>query len=819
MTHGFIRDLRHAARALARSPRLTVIVAFTLALAIGANAAIFSAVNGILLRPLPFPDADRVVGIFSTAPGLGYPQFPVSADLFQFYREEVPSFEDMGIYNGFEGTLADDGSPEILSASRMSPSTFSTLGVTPLRGRIHSSEEDATNESRVVVISEGLWERRYASDPDILGKTIDFNGETRDIIGVMPADFDFPTEDTDLWLPTGIDPESADPGSFSWSAVGRLKAGLDAAGVQDQMAPVVARIPERYPGEESESLRAFVEEETFGVILEPLRETVIGDVTAPLWILLGTVGFVLLIACANVSNLLLVRTESRQKELAVRAALGAGKSGLLSHYLAESAVLAGLGGLGGLALAWLGVPALVAAAPPNLPRLGEVGLDARVLLFTLGVTLLAAFLFVLIPVTRYSGPALLATLKVGARGSTSGRENNRTRNALVVAQTALALVLLVGSGLMVRSFWELRHADPGFDTRGMLTFRVGLPTASYPGAVQAASFYQEFKERLEGLPGVESVGGATNIPLASGASGTAFTVEDAPTPAGELPPLFWYKFVTADYFETLGIPLVAGRTFRPSDHQGDLGNVIVNTIIADRYWPDEDPLGKRIRFNADSTGWYRIVGVVGATRERGLREDPIDHLYFPMVGIRGDEGPRVEAMTFAIKARNAGTLAPAVRAQLWEMDGSLPIASMQTMEEILSNSMVRLTFTMLALALSALMALVLGAVGLYGVLSYVVTQRTREIGIRLALGAEEGSVMKLVVGQGVRLAAVGIVLGLLGAVGLTRILQSLLFETRPLDLSVLLGMSGLLFSVGAAAAYLPARRAARVDPVAALRRE
>lgn len=393
------------------------------------------------------------------------------------------------------------------------------------------------------------------------------------------------------------------------------------------------------------------------------------------------------------------------------------------------------------------------------------------------------------------------------------------RSMLVVAQTGLALILMVGSGLLFRSFREIRQTNPGFVSRDVLTFRLSLPETRYPSARQVAAFHQELLGRLRGLPGVQSVGAASNVPLGVNAQGTAFEVEGFPVAAGEMAPMFWYKYAAPGYFETVGIPVISGRTFVPADHESDLGNILINTVIARRYWPGQDAVGKRIRFALDTAGWYTVVGVVGETKERGLRTDPIDQVYLPMVAKNGNDGWRAAFMTYVIRIRNPEALVPAVRAEVSQMDPDLPIASVQTMDKMVADSVVRLSFTMLALAISAVIALLLGAVGLYGVLSYVVTQRTREIGIRIALGAEAGSVLRLVVGQGARTAAAGVALGLLGAVGLTRFLRSLLYETAPLDVPVLLGMSLLLFSVGLAAAYLPARRASQVDAATALKTE
>ena len=690
------QDLRRAVRTLLRTPRFTIIAAFTLAIAVGANTAIFSAVNGILLEPLPYPDSDRLVGIFSTAPGLGYDRFTVSPGVYYHYREQNTVFDDVGMFNNVGLTLTGDGEPERVEGLRATPSVFSALQVAPARGRIYTEEEDHSEVSAVVVVSHSLWERRFGSDPEILDRTVQINGVTHEIIGVMRPDFGFPDEETDLWTPTGINPAEAPAGDFSYNTIARLKQGVTAEVAQAQLLPLVHRLKDRFADEEGFS--AFLEAGQFSVLVDPWKEILVGDLRLPLMILLGTVGFVLMIACANVANLFLVRAEARQREMATRTALGATRWTLVQQYLTESFVLAGLGGLGGLFLAWVGIPALLSGAPPGMPRMDLVGLDPTVLLYTLGITAFAAVLFGIAPVFRYTGPELLGMLKYAGRGMTSGRRSHLLRNALVVAQTGMALVLLVGSGLLVRSFREIRNTDGGFDPTDVLNFRIALPVTEYPDAPARARFHGELLERIRGLPGVEAAGAGTGIPLGGEQSGTAHEIEDFPTGPDELPPIFWYKFVTPGYFEALGIPLVSGRAFEDADHQQSLSNVVVSSTIAERFWRGADPVGKRlgIAFGEDSTTWMTIVGVVGPVRDHGLREEATEMVYYPMIQPGADNEERWSgAMTYALKARNPETLAAAVRAQVWEMDAGLPIAQMRTMEELVSDSLARLSFTML----------------------------------------------------------------------------------------------------------------------------
>ena len=815
------RDLRYTVRALVRVPRFTLVAVFTLALGIGATTAIFSAVNGVLLRPLPYPDSERIVGLWHGAPDLGYDQFGISAGIFHQYLTENQVYESMGLYRSWEPNLTEEGEPERVPAVVGTAGLLDVLGVTPLMGRSFSEEEAREGGAAVVVVSYALWQRRFGGRRDILGRTLYVHGAPREIIGVMPPGFDFggPNRKAELWLPAYLNLENGDPGTFVWNAVARLRpdATPEAAVAQEEV--LLQHVRERWAGEES--LINFMDAGGFHPIVHSLQEEVVGDMERPLWILLGTVGLVLLIACANVANLSLVRAEGRQREMAVRAAMGATRGRLARGFLLESVVLAAVGGALGVAAAWAGAPVLLRAAPPELPRLDQISMDGTVLVFALGAAFLSALLFGAAPALRHDIAGLLGVLRSAGRGSTEGRERHHLRNVLVVGQTALAMVLLVGGGLLAKSFWEVRRIDPGFDTDGILTFRLSLPGQQYSGAVELAAFHQQLLDRLRGLPGVTSAGAISALPLAESAAGTAYEIEDIPTPAGELPPMFWYKYASPGYFETMGISVVVGRAFRPSDHETDLGNIIVSKALADRIWPGQDVLGRRIRPEDDTTdvAWEKIVGVVENTRDRGLREDPGTLIYHAMVGPNADEGWSVSSMTYVLRAENPTGLIGGVREVVKEMDPSLPLVGIQTMEVVVADSIIRLTFTALALCIAALMALMLAAVGLYGVLSYVVSQRTQEIGVRMALGAQTGQVLSMVVVSGAKLAVMGLALGVVGAGALTRLLQGLLYGTEPLDPLTFAGTSGVLLGVGLLASYLPARRAACVDPAESMKTE
>jgi predicted permease len=813
------RDIRYAVRTLRRTPGFTVVAVATLAIGIGANAAIFSVVNAVLLEPLPFPDADRLVGIWHTAPGLGYDQIPLSGDTYAQIREYNSVFEDVAVVNGGTATLTEDGEPERVDALGVTHTLLPVLGVEPALGRNFTAEEDMPEAPDVALLSHGLWQRRYGGDPGLVGRTIQVDGSPVEVVGVLPEGFQFMQSDAEVFVPLGIDPANPPVGSFSVNGIGRLVEGRTAEVAEANLAPLVDRLLEA--NRESENYVAFLENGQFGTLVNPLKEDVVGEVRQPLLILLGTVAFVLLIACANVANLVIVRSDARRREMAVRSALGAGRGVLSRQFLAESAALALAGGVIGVALAAAAVPALLSVAPDGLPRAAAVGVDATVLAFSAGLVLVSVVLFGVLPMIRSFSSTAFGAL-TSARGATAGRDRHRLRNLLVAGQTALALILLVGSGLMLRSFDALRSVDPGFEAEGSLVFRLSLPPTTYETAQSAASFHQQLMERIATLPGVESVGAVDYVPLTGNGSGTAHRIEDKPVGPGDLPPMLWYKYAAPGYFETMRIGLVAGRTLERADHEQQLPNVVVSKHLAERIWPGEDALGKRVSFASSDTvlAWYSVVGVVDDVRDQGLNEDVRDLVYYPMVGANGDEDWRSLDMTYVVRTAGPPTsLAGPLRAQVWEMDPNLPVADMRPMADILAESTARTSFTMMALAVAALVALLLGAIGLYGVVSYVVSERTREIGVRMALGAEKSEVQRMVVTQGVKLALMGLVVGLVASLALTRLLGSLLFGTSPTDPVTFATTSLVLLAVGTLASYLPARRASTIDPVASLRSE
>jgi putative ABC transport system permease protein len=813
MTSNMLRALRYGAKGLARSPQFTFAAVLTLALAVGTNAAIFSVVQGVLLKPLRFHDADRLVVLRHSAPGLGYDDFSTSPGLYLLYRAESGAFEASGIHaDASVNVTGADAPPARVTASLASRDVFTTLGVTPAAGRVFDEAEDSPGGLPVVMLSHAFWQERFGGAASVVGSTVSIDGTERTVVGVMPAGFEFPNRDTRLWLPLALDTTERAYGNFSFDAIARLRPGIDAGQAQARLQPLLARLRDE-PGDAGE-FRAFMDAGNLAAVVTPLKQRVVGDVSRALWILLGTVGFVFLIACANVTNLFLVRAEARQKEMAVRAAMGAGRTGLIAHYAAESLLIAAAGGVLGLVMAWGAVRALLRVAPPNIPRLHEVAIDPVVLAFTVMVTLLAAVLLGVLPSLRLTSPDLLATLGRSSRGMTSGRERHRARQVLVVAQTALALVLLVGSGLMVRSFQKMRAIEPGFEPRNAITFRLSLPTATYSDGERMAQFHGQLLERLRAIPGVETVGATSHPPLAGCCSGTAHFIEDFPVEPGQMPPMFWYSTVSDGYFQAMRIPLVAGRLFDTSDRGLERRSVVVSEQLARRLWPDADPIGRRIRLSAD-TSWYNIIGVVGNVHDRGLELETSDMVYYSV-----DLGTsQARSMTYVLRTARGADIAPLARAEVWGLDPSLPIASSSTYTKIVADSMIRLSFTMLALVAASAIALILGAIGLYSVISYLVTQRTNEIGIRLALGARPGQVKRMVVLQGARLAILGLGIGLAGAVVLTRLMQSMLYGTEPNDPVTFVVVCGFLAAIALLATYLPAHRASLIDPASSLKAE
>jgi putative ABC transport system permease protein len=804
----WIRDFRHAARSLARAPGFTLVVVATLALAIGANATIFSVVNAVLLEPLSYPHADRLVHIGGTAPGMDQPEeLGVPDELYVEYRESAPALEDLALYGTGSSTSRAEGHVDQLFMTQATPSLFTTLGAQALHGRL-PTDDDGTD---VVVISHWLWRAWFGSDLAVINRSYTFGNATRTVIGIMPPAFRFPDERVAFWIPMTIRAAQVTPGGFGPRMVGRLKPGTDRAMLVAQLEPLPRRVQERLGGP-APYVRIM---ERYRPVVKPLREHLAGGISTPLWILMGTVGIVFLIACANVASLFTVRAENRRQDLAVRSALGAGRGDLVRSQVTEALLLATAGGLAGALMAWVGVPLLVRAAPEAvaggfggapIPGLATAGLDFTVLVFTVGISVLAACAFGLLPALRFSG-SRLGSVQHAGRGIVGG---NFTRDALVVVQTAAALVLLVGAALLVRSFWQLSHVDAGYDTENIFTFQIAANRPDLNDRASMSRFQYAFMDRLKALPGVESVGYITTLPLDEGSGSQNITTPRLDASGAEAP-LVRVAGAGGAYFQTMGIDLLRGRYFERMEEERGLPFVIVSQRAAELLFPGEDPLGQQVRPAAGSQPWFTVIGVVEDVLVDDLRRSSRDPMvYLPAVS---------SSPAYVMKSARAEQLEPEVRAIIGDVIPTSPMYRIFTMKRLAAKAMANLSFTMLMVSIAAGLALVLGAVGLYGVLSYRVTRRAREIGVRMALGAEAKTVRRMFVWEGGRVALAGIVVGTLAAVGLSTYIQALLFGVGRLDVPAFAGMAAVMLAVALLSSYIPARRASRVDPVVALRAE
>ena len=799
---GWTEDLRLALRSLGRTPGFAAVAVGTLGLAIGANAGIFSVVDAVLLDPLPYADTGRLVYVAASAPGSDLPEeFGVSQEFLLQYGEAT-LLEELAGYQDFTNTLRLDDRAERVRMAAGSTSLLSTLGATPLLGRLPVPED----EDRVVVISHALWTGWFGADPAVVGRTLDLLGGSRTIVGVMGPGFWFPSEETVLWAPFVIRPEAIVPGRFGGLLVARMTPDATREALTDELTRLARRLPERFGG--TPTYARIIEQHR--PVVRPLQQELLGWVSEPLWLLLGAVGVVLLIACANVANLFVVRGERRQRDLAVRRAIGAARGHLVRLQLAEAVVVAALAGAAAVLLAWVGVPLFLRGAPAGIPRVDEVGLSGTLLLFTLATSVLAALLCGLVPALRGASPDL-AGLKDGSRGST--RRRHAGRNALVVAQTALALVLLIGSALLGRSLLRLRDVDPGYDTRDVFTFQIAPEADHLVDPASFARFHLDFLDRLAALPGVASVGIIENVPLNEGVASARFrTAETADAEGGAL---LGFTYTAGDYFLTMGIELLEGRVLGDADHASEPGNVLVSRAAADLLWPGRDALGQRVQREGLET-WETVVGVVEDVRQYDFRVPPQPLVYFPLV----EQAPGnrvVSTPAYVVKTTRTGEIAAEVRALVGEVAPGAPMYRVFTMEGLASDSMNRLSFTALILGVASALALLLGTIGLYGVLSWVVAERTREIGVRMALGAEAGRVQRMVVAEGARVVVLGVALGALAALASTRVLGTLLFGVEAVDAATFLAMSALMTAVGLLASWVPARRASLVDPIQSLR--
>jgi putative ABC transport system permease protein len=805
MMRDLIQDFRYAARLLLRSPGFTLVSVLALALGIGANSAIFSVVNTLLLQPLPYRDAGRLAVVWEHNLPRDRKNNVVSPGNFIHWREMNRTFEDLAaISMTFRTTLTGDGDPVELPVQYVSGTIFRILGVRPQIGRDFAPQDDAPN-AFAVMISDRLWRQRFGADPNIVTRTIALNGRPNVVAGVMPAGFSILDKDVDVWSTIGLPPAARTPRGRWIGVVGRLEDGVTLQQAQEDMARVHAELGRLFP--------AFNTGWTAQVV--GLREQLTGDVRPALLVMLGAVGFVLLIACANVGNLVLARATARQRELAVRAALGAGRGRLIRQMLAESVLLSALGAAAGLVLAWWAVTALrttIAARLP-IPRIDQVGIDGPVLLFTLAAALFSALVFGIAPALSSAGARLTDTLKDGGRSGSASR-GARVRSAFVVIEMALALVLLVGAGLLLRSFMLLLDVDPGFDPAHTVTMKVSIPATKYDTPVKQRAFFDQLFERIDALPGVKSAGGTSFLPLAGLGAATGFSVVGQPKPAAGQEPVTDVRVVTHDYFPAMGVRLVRGRLFDARDTGEGVRRVIINQALANKYFRDEDPIGRSIIVSWSDEAPDEIVGVVGDVRLQDLQTEARATIYWPPARFT------YPYMTVAVRTEGdpRGAISGLAGA-LHSLDPGIAAADLRTMEEVIDTSVTQRRLTMLLLSVFAAVALALAAVGIYGVISYSVSQRTQEIGIRMALGAPRGAVMRMVVGQAMVLSVVGLAAGAAGAWTLTRLMQKLLFGVTPSDPATFAAVSALLTLVAITASLVPAMRATRVDPVIALRSE
>lgn len=797
-----LNDLRYGFRMMLKHRTFTCVAVLALGLGIGANTAIFSVINAVVLRPLPYRDPARLVTILHDGSN------PVAPANYFDLTQQCRSFESIAAAQWWEPILTGRDEPEHLRGLQLTAQMFQLLGVSPALGRTFNPDEDQPGRERVVVLSHLLWQRLFGGDAGVVGQQITFDGESYTIIGVMPPDFQFApfwATSAELWSPLNLASRANDRGGQSLRVFARIKPDVNHAQAQAEVATVFRRLEQQHP-QANKGL---------GLAVESLHEKVVGNTRPALIILFGAVGFVLLIACANVANLMMARATSRQKEIAVRTALGASSARISRQLLTESVMIALAGGGVGLLLGMAGIKALLSFGPTTLPRVQTVSLDFRVLGFTLGLSVITGLLFGLAPVFQTRRWSFNESLKEGTRGSSAGRRRVNTRRLLVISEVALALMLLVGGGLMVRSFGRLRAVDPGFNPHNLLTLTVSLAGSAHSTRPKRVAFFSELLPRIESLPGVQSVSAINHLPLSGDVWTVPFTIEGRPAPAPGEKQAAVYRIVRPNYFRTMGGTLLKGRDFTVQDNDSSAPVVIISEDFARRHWPNQDPLGKRIEVSDDGPNPREIVGVVKALKQNDWTTEPNLEMYLPHL-----QSPSPRGLALVVRSNGDPlALVAGVENQVWSIDRGIPVSDLRTMEEVIAGSIEQQRFNMFLLGLFASVALILAVVGIYGVMSDLVTSRTHEIGIRLALGAQTADVLRMVIRQGMLLAAIGIGIGLFGAFWLTQFMSKLLYEISPTDQTTFILIPLVLALVVLCACWIPARRATKVDPLEALRYE
>ena len=825
------KELGFAARRLVRSPAFTIAAVLTLALAIAANAAIFAVVERVLLNPLPYPDSDRLVTLDHGSLAFNRPRgFGITRGYYYLYLERAHTLESLAIYAGETATLTGTGEPERIGLTRATPSLASVMRVRPVAGRWFTDEEGRPGAPPRVVLAHGFWIRRFGGDPQVLGQTIALSGVSYEVIGVMPASFEFPDTRTQAWAALQIS-RTMGFGIWLYEGVARLRDGISVDDARTEMTRLIPEVTQAFPGDpfaigNSTMLKAIAATRT-------LKDALIGDVATGLWIVLAAVSLVLLVACANVANLFLVRSEVRQREVSVRRALGAGRGGIARYFLAESVLLSTAGGLLGLLIAWAAVQFLVANGPTTLPRLREIRLDLVSLAYTGAMALLTGIVFGAVPLFRRG--AFATSLNDSARGNTASRSRHQVRRLLMAGQVALALILLIASGLMVRSFQKMRNVDPGFNPTSVMTFNVALPTSAYKTRDTAFIAQHAILDRLATLPGVLSVASSSGLPFSPGGFGNSVFVQNRPRDLNVVPPAALFQAVSGGFFDTMGIRLLRGRTLTRDDVEHRQRVAVISDALAMRLFPREDPMGRYVVSAAPparpggppAPEPLQIVGIVANTATRTLTEEPASIIYMPMSIAAGPDiplsalvGPDISTMYFVLRtAVDPAGLSSSIRRAVDDIDPKLAIAQTRTLQSLVDRASAQMAFTMVLIAIAACVALTLGIVGIYGVMSYIVSQRTGEIGVRLALGAEPRAVAAMILRQGTAVTTVGAVVGLLASLAGSRAIASLLYGVGPRDPFVFIVTTAVLLLVATLACWLPARSAARLSPLEALRAE